>query len=69
MWKHTIQSLALADGLPNLKGGLPPPADGLPLATNSDGSNLATTAAALVAFRIGLCVLAYPKSKIPNSNK
>ena len=53
MWKHTIQSLALADGLPNLKGGLPPPADGLPLATNSDGSNLATTAAALVAFRIG----------------
>ena len=33
--------------------GLPPPADGLPLATNSESSNLAAAAAALVAFRIG----------------
>ena len=53
MWKHTIQSLALADGLPNLNGGLPPPSRWLPLVTDSKDCNLAAAAAALVAFRIG----------------
>ena len=46
-------ALPLPDGLPNLNGGLPPPADGSPLATDSESNNLAAAAAALVAFRIG----------------
>ena len=55
MQRAVSWGLALADGLPNLNGGLPPPADGLPLATDSKDINLAAAAAALASFRIGLC--------------
>ena len=53
MQRAVSYGFALADGLPNLNGGLPPPAAGLPLATDSKDNNLAAVAAALVAFGIG----------------
>ena len=50
-------ALPQPDSLPNLNGGLPPPADGFPLATDSERINLAVATAVLVPFQIGCALL------------
>ena len=53
MQRAVSYGFALADGLPNLNGGLPPPADGLPLATDSEDNERSSRSCKIAAFGIG----------------